>query len=101
MSTWKIAAVQMDCQIGEVERNLQAIRDRLRRAASTGAQLVVFPECVLTGYAFESLAEARPFAQPLPGPASEVLAADCKELDTFAIVGLLERDGDKIFNTAL
>src|SRR6266568_326763 len=101
MNTWKIAAVQMGCPLGEVERNLQAIRASLRRAAGAGARLVIFPECALTGYAFDSLAEARPFSQALPGPASEALSADCKELGAFAIVGLLERDGERIFNAAL
>jgi predicted amidohydrolase len=102
MSTWKVAAVQMDCRLGDVSHNLDAVRAGLRRAADLGARLVIFPECALTGYAFESLDEARPLAQPLPGPASEVLAADCRARDLFAVVGLLERGpGGELFNACL
>ncbi len=102
MNTWKIAGVQTDCRLADVEHNLATVRAGLRQAAAGGARLVVFPECALTGYGFKSLDEARPFAQPLPGPASEALAADCRELNTFAVVGLLERgEGGKFYNSCL
>ncbi|MGZ0172364.1 MAG: carbon-nitrogen hydrolase family protein [Planctomycetales bacterium] len=97
----KIAAVQMDVTLGEVDRNLQAIEDRLREAVSNGASLVVFPECTVTGYCFESLDEARPFAQPIPGPATERLSAICSELNAFAVFGMLEQEGDRVFNSAV
>jgi predicted amidohydrolase len=99
MATWKIAGVQMDCRLGDKHANLEAIRTRLREAVRRGARLVVFPECALAGYAYESKDEALPHAEPLPGPSSETLAADCRELGVWAIVGLLERaDGDTLFN---
>ena len=68
MATWKIAGVQMDCRLGEPRHNLEVVRSELRRAAGQGARLVVFPECVLTGYAFDCREEAWPLAQTLPGP---------------------------------
>jgi predicted amidohydrolase len=91
MATWTIAGVQMDCRLGEKPRNLDTIRTRLREAAGQGARLVVFPECALTGYAFESQEEAWPHAEPLPGPSTAALAEDCRRLGVWAIVGLLER----------
>jgi 5-aminopentanamidase len=91
MSTRSIAAVQTDCRLGDVPHNLAVVRDRLREAARRGARLVVFPECVLTGYAFGSRDEAWPHAEPLPGPSTDALAADCRELDVHVAVGLLER----------
>jgi 5-aminopentanamidase len=87
---WKIAGVQMDCRLAEKTANLDAIRDRLRAAHDRGARLVVFPECALTGYCFTSKQEAWPHAEPVPGPSTEVLARDCRELDVFVVVGLLE-----------
>ncbi len=99
MSTWKIAAVQMDCRLGAKAANLGAIRTHLEEAAQRGARLIVFPECALTGYCFDSLAEAAPFAEPLPGPATSVLADDCRRLNVFAAVGLLETAGPgRVFN---
>src|SRR4051794_32951623 len=102
MSTWKIAGVQMDCRFADVAGNLERVRQLLREAAGQGARLGVFPECALTGYCYRSKDEAWPHAQPLPGPASERIAADCEELDVFAVVGLLERGpAGELFNTCL
>src|SRR5262249_14232823 len=98
MPTWKIAGVQMDCRLGGPSSHLDTIRPALRRGADEGARLVIFPECALTGYAFDSRDEALPFAQPVPGPATEALAADCRELDAWAVLGMLERAGDDLFN---
>jgi predicted amidohydrolase len=99
MPSWPIAAVQTDCRLGDVAHNLAMIRTKLREAAGRGARLVVFPECVLTGYAFGSHAEAWPHAETLPGPSTEALAADCRELGVRVAVGLLERaPGSKLYN---
>jgi predicted amidohydrolase len=96
--TWTIAGVQMDCRLGEPAANLAVLRRRLREAAGRGARLVVFPECALTGYGFGSKDEAWAHAEPLPGPSSEAVAADCRELGVWAAFGLLECDGDRLFN---
>jgi len=96
----KIAAVQMDITILEREKNLANILARLEEAAMSGAKLVVFPECALSGYCFNSLEEAWPIAETVPGPSSERIAAAAARLDCSVIFGLLERDGDRIFNSA-
>lgn len=98
---FRIAGVQMDVALGEVEHNVQRIEQRAREAAGRGAQLVVFPECAVTGYCFESLDEAMQFAQPIPGPTVERLAAVCRELSIFVVCGLLERDGQRLFNACV
>jgi 5-aminopentanamidase len=100
--TWKIAAVQMDCRLGNTQSNLQAIRERLRAGADGGARLVAFPECALTGYCFESREEAEPQAEPLGGPSMNAVAGDCRNLGVWAIIGFLERDvaSGRIFNAA-
>jgi predicted amidohydrolase len=101
MPVWKIAGVQMDCQLGNVAANLDLIRHRLTEASRNRAQLAIFPECALTGYAFESADEARPFAQSIPGPATDALAAACRALGIWAVVGLLEIAGNQMFNSAV
>src|SRR6516164_3825359 len=101
MATFKIACAQFDCHIGDKAHNLDRMRVLLREATKAGSRLVIFPECALTGYGFESIEEARPHAETLPGPASEKLAAECRALDTFAIFGCLERIKEAgIFNAA-
>ena len=99
--TIKIAGVQMDVMIGRVDENLSRIEDATREAARSGARLVVFPECALTGYCFDSLDEARPFAEPVDGPAVARLTALCRECDCHVIVGMLEADGERVFNACL
>lgn len=100
-SNVKIAGVQIDVTLGEVERNLSRIESALRETARNGARLTVFPECALTGYCFESLEEVRPFAEPVPGPSAQRLAQVCRELDAYAVYGLLEADGQRLFNAAV
>lgn len=90
MAAWRIAGVQMDCQLGAKVQNLAAVRVKLREAAMRGARLVVFPECILTGYCFASKDEAWPHAETVPGPSTQALAADCRELDVWAAIGMLE-----------
>lgn len=96
----KIAGVQMDVAFGDREANLAGVEARLRETARHGAQLAVFPECVLPGYCFDSLAEAQAHAEPVPGPSTERLATVCRELSVFAVVGLLEAAGGQLFNAA-
>jgi predicted amidohydrolase len=97
MPRWKIAAVQMDCAFADKPKNLDTIRARLREAAANEAQLVIFPECALPGYCFESLDEAKRHAEPITGPSTQALADECAKLGVWAVVGLLECEGDCAF----
>ncbi|MFC1986324.1 carbon-nitrogen hydrolase family protein [Chloroflexota bacterium] len=96
----KIAAVQMDPKLMKTKENLGSIMEATERAASNHADMVVFPECSLTGYIFHSRQEALPFAETIPGPSTEKLLSLCKELKVYIIVGLLEKEGDRLFNAA-
>ncbi len=96
----KAAAVQMDIKILAKEYNLGRILSRIEEAAGAGARLVVFPECALSGYCFVSQEEAWPVAEEIPGPSTERILAKAKALDCTVVVGLLERAGDQIYNSA-
>ncbi len=96
----KAAAVQMDVKILAREHNLERILSRVEEAAQAGAKLVVFPECALSGYCLVSLEEAAPVAEEVPGPSTERILAAARALDCTVVVGLLERAGDQIFNSA-
>ncbi len=97
----KIAGVQIDIQLAQPEANLARIVEHLNQAADQGARLIVFPECALTGYCFESLEAARPFGQTIPGPATDQLAELCKSRDLHVVFGMLESDGEHLFNAAV
>ncbi len=97
----KIAAAQMDPKIMRNRENLDKILLKTRSAASNGADLIVFPECALTGYVFASREEAIPFMETIPGPSTDRLIACCKELSVHVVVGLLEIDAGRCFNVAV
>jgi predicted amidohydrolase len=100
MNLWKIAGVQMDCSFKNTQANLGDLRSKLRQAADMGARLVLFPECILTGYGFDTKESAWPVAQTIPGPATEAMQGDCQKLGVWAAFGLLEKDEatGRIFN---
>ena len=101
MKNAKIACVQMDVAIGDVQANRRKIVERIRTAAARGADLVVFPECALTGYCFDSLEEAAPFAEPIEGPSSQAFAEACRETGAHAVIGFIEKDGASFYNAAM
>ena len=101
MTKTTIACAQIDCVLGAPATNRDKIIASMRSAAERGAQLVIFPECALTGYAFNSLEEAIPFAEKTDGPSSQAIAEACRETGTYAIVGFIEADGDKFYNAAM
>src|SRR5206468_6753029 len=97
----QVAVAQIDPQLGEKERNLAACVVRMEEAAAAGAQLLVLPECAIPGYMFNSGEEAMPYAEEIPGPATETLERECARLGLYVVCGLLERDGDALRNAAV
>ena len=96
----KIAAVQMEPKLMETRENLENILRAVRKAADNQANLIVFPECSLTGYIFSSRQEALPFAETIPGSSTEKVISLCQELKVYVIFGLLEKENDRLFNAA-
>jgi NAD+ synthase (glutamine-hydrolysing) len=52
----RIALAQVNSTVGDLAGNAAAVAEWTRRAADAGADLVVFPEMMLTGYPVEDLA---------------------------------------------
>ena len=48
----RVASVQMESAAGDKEANLRKVARFTEEAASRGAEVVVCPECCLTGYWF-------------------------------------------------
>jgi 5-aminopentanamidase len=91
----------MDVEIGNREANRRKILARIRESAEREAQLIIFPECALTGYCFESLEEAAQFAEPVDGPSANAIAEACRETGAHAVVGFIERDAPGFYNAAM
>jgi predicted amidohydrolase len=96
--TVRIAGVQCDPKLGDLSANLEAMLRALGVASAAGARLVVFPECALTGYGFATKDAALPFAEPVDGPSTRRLAEECARLDVGVVFGLIEREGERLFN---
>ncbi len=80
--------------------NLAQIERMTREAARKGARLIVFPECALTGYCYASREEALEDAEAIPGPATEHLARVAAATSAYIVFGLVEKDGNEIYNAA-
>jgi len=57
----RIALVQLNACVGDVDRNVDRVADAVRRAAAAGAGLVVFPELCVSGYPPKDLLERSAF----------------------------------------
>ncbi|MFC7400100.1 nitrilase-related carbon-nitrogen hydrolase [Chelatococcus sp. GCM10030263] len=80
----------------DVAANLDRIGDLAAEAAGQGAELVVLPELAVTG-----LSAPAERAEPLQGPAVERLIAIATRLRVHLVAGLAERDGERLYNTAV
>lgn len=92
----KIAVAQISCFLGDIEANLRTIRRFAEQAAKSGAEMIVFPEMVDTGY---SMATIREHAAPWTEGALPRLRDMARSLPLRIVCGLSERDGKAIYNS--
>jgi len=84
------------------EANLSLIAEGTAEAGRAGAELVVFPEAALTGLTNNDDPEHDlPLGEPIPGPACDRLAAIARNTRVWLALGILERDGRKLYDSAL
>ncbi len=93
----RIAMAQMLVVCGERHSNLERARLMIERAAGK-ADVVVLPECLDLGWTWPG---AREQAQPIPGPASGILAEAARRASVYVVGGLTERCGEQVYNAAV
>jgi omega-amidase len=91
----KIAAAQIACTPGDVAANLRTIGDFASRAKDSGAELIVFPEMIDTGY---SMPVIQKHATSWREGAVPQLQKTAKHLSLAIIAGVSDRDGPRIYN---
>ena len=98
MSGYRAGLGQILVEGGRPEANLARAVAMVERAAVEGCRVVVLPECLDFGWTDPS---AREGAQPIPGPHSERLAAAARDNDIWVVAGLVEREGDRLYNASV
>ncbi len=88
MTTLRIALAQVNATVGDVGGNARLVIEWIGRARDEGAQLVLFPELVLSGYPAEDLWLKGHFLDRV-GEALHEVAAEVE--DIVAVVGFPER----------
>ncbi|MFV2068747.1 MAG: carbon-nitrogen hydrolase family protein [Pirellulales bacterium] len=111
--TLRVASLSIMPAKWDKRANAQRIETQVREAARRGAKLVITPEGVLEGYVVNQVIEEsdrvrkaqlvarfRKVAEPIDGPYLVRFRELADALDLYLILGFLEIDGDKLFNTA-
>jgi 5-aminopentanamidase len=94
-----VCGVQTHVTFADASANLERMLRWIEQPQIDGADLVVFPECMLSGYCFSSLEEAMPHAQSIPGPATDALQQVCRERSMHVAFGMLEQVEGRIYNS--
>ena len=99
-----VASVQFEHATGEKQANLARITNFVQQAARRDVELIVFPECCITGYLFLkklSAEQLEELAEPVfDGPSSEALMALAKAHKMTIGAGLVEMAHDgAMYNT--
>ncbi len=95
----RVAFYQFYPKFGQVRKNLEWVLGTLK---GTETDLVVLPELAFTGYLFENREEALGMSEePETSPTLASLISLCRENDFYIVTGFAERDGVKVYNSAL
>jgi predicted amidohydrolase len=95
-----VALLQFRPELAETAKNLEKVRLMLENVQD--ADLVVIPELANSGYNFRSPAEAVETSETIKdGDFSAMLIEDAKKKNRYIVSGVNERDGDRLYNTAL
>lgn len=101
---FRAAAVQTLARLGDIDHNIELVTRYVEQAVRQGAELVVFPECMDTGYLFDSAEHCRALAETIPGgPFVNALAALSRKYAIYIASGVTEWDPEKekIFNSGV
>lgn len=94
-----VGVVQTSPQFGEKEINRREIEKLI---GDQRADLWIVPELALTGYEFRSRDEAIELSEEIPsGESARWIAEFCSERRCHAVMGIAERSGNRVHNSAI
>ncbi len=97
MELFRLVLVQLNPTVGDLQGNAQKVVAALEEARGVGADLVIFPELVLTGYPPEDLLLMPSFVQENLACLQQVAGATS---GITALVGFVDCRDDEIYNAA-
>jgi predicted amidohydrolase len=98
-SELKLAMAQMLVEGGQQQNNLNRAVERIGEAAKNKADIILLPEAMDLGWTNSS---AKTEAEPIPGGSTfETLANTAKMNNIYVCAGIIEKDGNKTFNSAV
>ncbi|TWT95656.1 N-carbamoyl-D-amino acid hydrolase [Neorhodopirellula pilleata] len=96
-----LACVQTDIQIADVSANVKTVVKTIESLGQRNVDLAVFPECMLTGYAFDNRADALEASLQEDSPEIQMIAEAACRSNLAVTIGLLLREENRLFNAAL
>src|SRR3954465_4286034 len=115
MRTVRVAAIQATAVMLDAEACVAKAIRLIEDAAGQGAELAVLPETFVPLYPSNRWAKGaagvggwdelwerlHANSVDVPGPLTDELAAACKRLKVYAVVGINERDGGSLYNASI
>ena len=96
----KVGFVQFNPVFGEVDANIAKTLSLIEKIDK--ADLLVLPELFNTGYLIVSQGEIDALAEEIPhGKTTQALSTAARERSCFIVAGIAEREGDRIYNSAV
>jgi N-carbamoylputrescine amidase len=93
----RVAAVQSQSRLGNIEANLQHFTPLVEQAAGLGTQLIAFPELAASGYSMSKMVWDA--AERRDGATVSWLQQISLRLGVFIGIGFVEVEGEDFFNT--
>lgn len=97
----QVAAISFAPRLGDVKGNIAAMHALAADAIRHGARIVVFPELATTGYSVDTWPAPHTLAIAQPFSELSALADLAKQHASLIVAGIAERDGAKLYNSAV
>ncbi|UCD52712.1 MAG: carbon-nitrogen hydrolase family protein, partial [Phycisphaerales bacterium] len=113
VTTLRVASLMVRPVKWDKDANRARLEEAIRAAQQQGAELIVTPEGALEGYVVNEVIRAtgaerqvltekfNALAESVGGPYVKHFRRLCKELSIYLVLGFLEAEGGKTYNTAV
>ena len=95
--TLRVSAIQIDCEVGKIENNLNKAKQMVKKASQQGAKLVLLPELMPSGYTLTE--KIWDYEETIDGASGKWLLETAKEHNVYIGFTFLEADGEDFFNS--